>query len=91
MSKVNIAERKINIDKLLSKVKDKLLSEVKCNYLIMNRETLCDLDNAFGDWYASNYVPVVKKVNIQTHTHASIWGIPIAICEKLSYGEVEIV
>lgn len=90
MSKVNIAERKINIDKLLSEIKT-----TKCNYIIMNRETLCDLDNAFDDWFTkletSNCVTVVKKVDIQKYTYPSIWGIPIAICEKLSYGEVEII
>lgn len=88
MSKINIAERKINIDKLLSEIRT-----TKCNYIIMNKETLCDLDDAFDDWLTkietSNYV-TIKKVNIQK-SYASIWGIPIAICEKLSHGEVEIV
>ena len=90
MSKINIAERKVNIDKLLSEIKP-----TKSNYIIMNRETLCDLDNVFDDWFTkletSNYVTVVKKVDIQKYTYPSIWEIPIAICEKLSYGEVEII
>ena len=86
MSKINIAEKKVNLDKLLSGIRT-----MKCNYIIMNNETLNDLDEKVDDWFTkietSNYVTVVET----TSTYASIWGIPIAICEKLKYGEVDLV
>ena len=85
MNKINIAEKRVNLDKLLSEIR-----ATKCNYIIMNNETLSDLDEKVDDWFTkietSNYVTVVK-----TPTYASIWGIPIAICEKLKYGEVDLV
>lgn len=90
MNKINIAEKRVNLDKLLSEIR-----ATKCNYIIMNNETLSDLDEKVDDWFTkletSNYVTVVKKQLIITPTYASIWGIPIAICEKLKYGEVDLV
>jgi hypothetical protein len=90
MSKINIAEKKVNLDKLLFEIKI-----MECNYIIMNNETLNDLyervDDLFTGLETLDYVAVVKKQLIATSTYASIWGIPIAICEKLKYGEVDLV
>lgn len=90
MSKINIAEKNVNLDKLLSEIRT-----MKCNYIIMNNETLNDLDEKADDWFTkletSNYVTVVKKQLMITPTYASICGIPIAVCEKLKYGEVDLI
>ena len=90
MSKINIAEKNVNLDKLLSEIRT-----MKCNYIIMNNETLNDLDEKADDWFTkletSNYITVVKKQLMITPTYASIDGIPIAVCEKLKYGEVDLV
>ena len=90
MSKINIAEKNVNLDKLISEIRT-----MKCNYIIMNNETLNDLDEKADDWFTkletSNYVTVVKKQLIITPTYASICDIPIAVCEKLKYGEVELI
>ena len=90
MGKINIAEKKVNLDKLVSEIRT-----MECNYIIMNNETLNDLDEKANDWFTkletSNYVTVVKKQLIITPTYTSICGIPIAVCEKLKYGEVELI
>ena len=93
MNKLNIAEKNVNLDKLLSEIRT-----TKCNYIIMNSETLNDLDEKTDDLFTkletSNYVTIIKKQLMITPTYvsyASIWGIPIAVCEKLKYGEVDLV
>ena len=90
MSKLNIAERKINLDKLLSEIKT-----MKCNYIIMNKETLNDLDKKVDDMFTkletSDYITIIGTRITMTSTYGSIWGIPIAICEQLEYGEVDLV
>lgn len=90
MNKINIAERKVDFNKLLSEI-----NKTKYNYIIMNNETLNDLSNTAEDWFTkletSNYITIVKKEILITPTYASVWGIPIATCEKLKYGEVDLI
>ena len=87
MSKINISQRKLDFDKLLSEIRN-----TKCKYIIMNTETLNELDNIVDDVFTkmqefSN--GTIRKVTFPSYP--CIWNIPIAICEKLKYGEVDLV
>ena len=87
MSKINISQRNLDFNKLLSEIKD-----TKCKYIIMNTETLNELDNMVDDVFTklqeSGNVTIRRVI---FPTYPSICDIPIAICEKLKYGEVDLV
>ena len=88
MSKINISQRKLDLDKLLSEIRS-----TKCEYIIMNSETLNELDKVVDDVFTKlqeSQWGTIRKVTCSA-TYPSIWDIPIAVCEKLKYGEVDLV
>lgn len=87
MSKINISQRKLDFSKLLSEIKN-----TECKYIIMNTETLNELDNMTDDIFTKLQESRYEKIKkIIFPSYPSICDIPIAICEKLKYGEVELI
>lgn len=81
---INIFEKQINYNFLKAKIKeeqDKKTSRV-IDYLVMNSNTLHIMWN--------DYAPT-EKWNNKGSSYNTYCGIPIAICEKLQDGDIDIV
>lgn len=77
--KINI-NRKLDTNYLINSI---INSKEKINYIIMNEDTLKDIKKDFSS--------IMPYTTTDEYYYSTIHGISIAICNKLKYGEVDLI
>ena len=80
---VNIEKRSVNEDYLINAIKAEIACGNVINYLVMNATTFHVLVKAYE---LNNGCKIITK-----NYYSTLLGYPIAICDKLGFGEVDFV
>lgn len=80
------------IAKAIDEFKSQHCNLEKPSYIVMNRQTKAELWNSFGYSDISHWqLQLDVESSDKNRQYEVLFGIPIATCENLGYGEVEII
>ena len=91
--RVECLSKKVDTDKIAKAIDDfksQHRNLEKPSYIVMNRQTKAELWNSFGYSDISHWRLDVEPSG-KKRQYEILFGIPIATCENLGYGEVEVI